>query len=756
MKLSPATIFFLLLIFLVLSALFCRWAVQDVDGFIGYRKNAEQLTEVILPMYSDKNKLTKLYDNVYFDNKSGSIVEIESPQANKPAVVTFDEKTQKTVTTTPPERVDDTGSTITALHVLPRTGNVAKSYKIEKSTDVIPAPATTTDNSYTSKVYQTNTGGVKQSVIMMPWKDTTYVHIMNNYTSPKDRNVGTFFFTPGAPALSFSYKGVQTIEITGERADTNPNNNTLVIEPLYNTKRKVYQISEYVKYDISNANLLITVDAKELIIYTRDGGAFQVLETAESTNGDEQPTVKNSAFMPRVLHDELGQNMVIYVPNGKQTLVALVCANDKQLDLRNVCRFNETGIENGKPSTASSGIGAKTASSGVEAKTASSIGAKTDSSSIGAKMTTTADIDMDNYMLKTQIIPPVCPSCPSCNFNFSGVCNQCGGNGGCGAQTINGESLLIGGNPIRDAKDSSGNILGILADTSANIIRRPGDSSGNIIRRPGDSSGNIISRPADTAAGKPADTSGNIISRPADTAAGKPADTSGNIVDKPGNAAGKQGGAAGKHGGAAGKQGGAAGKHGGAAGKQGGAAGNAAGKPGNATGRRDKFGNVINNTIDTAGNVVNRTIDTAGNVVNTTVGTVGNVATNALGVVGNILGGAGNKNQSGAGSQRGYAGAMPSQRGQYGPASAMPSQRSQYGAAGAMPSQRGQYGPASAMPSQRGQYGPASAMPSQRGQPASAGGSTNMADPYSYQGALPAKKPTDFMPLTADFSNFGR
>ena len=95
MKLSPATIFFLLLIFLVLSALFCRWAVQDVDGFIGYRKNAQQLTEVRLDMYSDKNKLTKLYDNVYFDNKSGSIVEIESPQANKSKVVTFDEKTQE-------------------------------------------------------------------------------------------------------------------------------------------------------------------------------------------------------------------------------------------------------------------------------------------------------------------------------------------------------------------------------------------------------------------------------------------------------------------------------------------------------------------------------------------------------------------------------------------------------------------------------------------------------------------------------------
>ena len=36
-----------------------------------------------------------------------------------------------------------------------------------------------------------------------------------------------------------------------------------------------------------------------------------------------------------------------------------------------------------------------------------------------------------DYILKTQIIPPVCPSCPSCSAS-NGVCTSCGGQGGCG------------------------------------------------------------------------------------------------------------------------------------------------------------------------------------------------------------------------------------------------------------------------------------------------------------------------------------
>ena len=493
MKLRPATIFILLLIFLVLSVLFCRWAMRDVDGFIGYKFETLPLDTVTLPMYSDKNKLHKMYDSLYFDNKNGNVVEIDATA-------------YAGVSGNVSGNIDSNGSTITALHVLPRIGNSAKSYKIEQITDVIPAPSTTTDNSYKSKVYETKSKATDTyTVFMMPWRDNTYVHVMNN-SSPKPENVGTYAFTNSSSALQFDYQVNAAMDgVDKTRADTNAKNNTLVIDPIYNTKRKVYQISEFVKYDISNSSILVSVGDKEMQVYTRNGSTFQTISLAaanqDTTNGDVQPMVTNSPFAPRVIYDKLGQNMIVYVPNGKQTLVALVCYNnDMKLDLRNVCRFNENGLDMGEPSSSDGGNAVKKDE---------------------PKMTTTADIDMDNYMLKTQIIPPVCPACPSCNYNNGGACNQCGGTGGCGTRTINGDSLVTGSNPIRGVVDTSGNVAAG-AVNAPGAVNTPGaanvpgavDTSGNVVGAPVNGIGNVLNNTVDIAgnvANKTIDTAGNVV-----------------------------------------------------------------------------------------------------------------------------------------------------------------------------------------------------------------------------------------------------
>ena len=75
MKLSPVMIFILLLLLLVISVVFCRWAMYNMDGFVGYNFDVEPLTSVKITNYSDKNNLYKLYDSLYFDNQNGNIVQ---------------------------------------------------------------------------------------------------------------------------------------------------------------------------------------------------------------------------------------------------------------------------------------------------------------------------------------------------------------------------------------------------------------------------------------------------------------------------------------------------------------------------------------------------------------------------------------------------------------------------------------------------------------------------------------------------------
>jgi hypothetical protein len=623
MKLSPVMIFILLLLLLVISVVFCRCAMHNMDGFIGYRFDTPPLETVTLPMYSDKNKLHKMYDSLYFDNKNGNIVEIDATKYSG-------------ISGNVSGNIDSTGSSISALHVLPRIGNSSKSYIIEQITDVIPNPATTTDNSYKSKVYETKSKATDTyTVFMMPWLDNTYVHVMNNSTT-RPENVGTYAFTNNSTAINYDYTANEAmVGVDKSRADTNSKNNTLVIDPIYNTKRRVYQISEYVKYDISNSNILVNAGDKEIKVYTRNGSTSQTLTSTatnqETTNGDDQREVANMNFAPRIIYDLCGQNMIVYVPNAKKTLVALVCYNnDMKLDLRNVCRFNETGLDTGDNASTNN------VSTGTTAD-------KKDDK----QMMDYANFSLDDYMLKTQIIPPVCPACPSCNYNTGGACNQCGGNGGSGTRTSNGDSLVTGGNPIRGAVTTDNNKGG-------GVVNAVGNAAGDAVNAAGNIAGGAVNAVGNVAGGA-VNAAGNI--------AGGAVDTAGNVVNK----------------------------------------------------TIDTAGNVVNKTIDTAGNVVNKTVGAATNVATGALGAVGNVASSALGVVGNVLGGAGNLLPSGAGSQGGSAGAMPLQ-----PASS-----------GMMQQQTG---------------GP---------QP-QVSGSTSTTDPYSYYGKLPAKKPNEFMPITADFSSFGR
>lgn len=74
-----------------------------------------------------------------------------------------------------------------------------------------------------------------------------------------------------------------------------------------------------------------------------------------------------------------------------------------------------------------------------------------------------------NYLLKTEVVPPVCPTCPSCPN--TGVCTNCGGNGGGGTNTGNGRSGDSASSLARDAGSGATNLVRDGADGATNIAR---------------------------------------------------------------------------------------------------------------------------------------------------------------------------------------------------------------------------------------------------------------------------------------------
>jgi len=95
-----------------------------------------------------------------------------------------------------------------------------------------------------------------------------------------------------------------------------------------------------------------------------------------------------------------------------------------------------------------------------------------------------------NYMLKTQVVPPVCPACPSCKYGSGHVCTSCGGNGGSGTKSGDGNSLAFkDGNSVADVKGPSSALASV------------GKSTGGVLEKTVDTTGKVIGGATNLAAG---------------------------------------------------------------------------------------------------------------------------------------------------------------------------------------------------------------------------------------------------------------
>jgi hypothetical protein len=130
----------------------------------------------------------------------------------------------------------------------------------------------------------------------------------------------------------------------------------------------------------------------------------------------------------------------------------------------------------------------------------------------------------NDYLLKTQIVPPVCPACPGCK----GVCTDCGGNGGSGTKKPDTSSLafdnktVVGatGSAVSNTLNASGNVLEKTVDTAGNVVNKTVDTAGNVVGKTLDTAGNVVGKTLDTATGvvgKTFDAAGNVLGSAAST-----------------------------------------------------------------------------------------------------------------------------------------------------------------------------------------------------------------------------------------------
>ena len=72
-------IFVIILLLLVILTFLCKLPCFSKEGFVSFLHDQNTMTEQTIPQYSPSEKLYKLYDNLYFDIKNGTLVEVGSP-----------------------------------------------------------------------------------------------------------------------------------------------------------------------------------------------------------------------------------------------------------------------------------------------------------------------------------------------------------------------------------------------------------------------------------------------------------------------------------------------------------------------------------------------------------------------------------------------------------------------------------------------------------------------------------------------------
>jgi len=507
-KMSPFMIFLIILVILVILVVLYN-SFSNKEGLINFRRNTNELDTAFIDMYSPTKSVIKLYDNLFFDNKNGNLIEIVEENS--------------------------TTKDLVSIYVTNREGVFTK-YVNSPFLEIQESNTPNVSSSYSSWVYVTkndNTG--RYSVMYIPWMTETYIHIIDN-DNPKEMK--TYMFSDNN---NFNYSKTSVPSVLNSFVNDNDiSNNKMTIDRVYNSTKEVYQISKNIRYDLSNSNLIVNTES-DMTVYTKTFEK-EVFDLNRTSKGKTSSTLGSGAFTPWTAFDGSGQRIILSIPFANRYLAATIrfpAANQyTSYTLGNVCRFKNNAIDdnNGsariiesKEDTTKANQNtrnrgghnmARGGSQGINIsfdETNPSITIPLNNNAIsdyfnmfmntgmpmGMPPSSVPSTSFDsNYILKTQIVPPVCPSCPACaGGGASSICTNCGGQGGSGTLTCNGTSLIdASGNVIKDSagkpvscnlpagtvvsgsSTSAGGVANNLITTTGSVLKDTGSGATGLIK----------------------------------------------------------------------------------------------------------------------------------------------------------------------------------------------------------------------------------------------------------------------------------
>jgi hypothetical protein len=499
-------------IFLCILALFVfaiLFVYNKPEGFISFSESSASLNQVVIPQYSNQS-VYKLYDSVYFDSRTGSVIELFGQ--------TYDNKT-----------VDTTGASLTKMVLMNRvplkqpnsSDFQANSKVIDLSSNglsmldpSITGTGASLISQFQSWVYPnaldknslSTVNGLTPNyqVIYIPWGNDTIVHVFDTSLFV---NVATYYFRQNSDPVR-SVATITSWDMNSIRTRTSKDTYSAAKSSYstlsgYDGGKVIFHVTDNVYFDPSNRYLVIN-SSQGMTVYngtTDSNGPVKVYTNVQSLTGTPN-SIPTLDFQALYILDPDGRNVVIYmpIPNSTKTMIAVLSsdmADNSLLSVRNVALFNpnsSNGLD-GNPdafnptalpqstntpqdNTSSSTTATATTTTDSSSNTMSSPPPpNVDASALISgilqsifKANTNSNYYMEQYnpvtgqysqdlIPKTQIVPPVCPACPNCPANVT--CSNC--------------NKVHGSNSWQDGSGNSTNGHGIGRGGILNGVERAGN-----------------------------------------------------------------------------------------------------------------------------------------------------------------------------------------------------------------------------------------------------------------------------------------
>ena len=526
-KLSPLLLFFTLLIVLVIATTVKRWGLVS-EGFIGYLKDANSFSSQTVPAYDSGNAIIKLYDDIFYDNRNGNAVIITA----SPYVDT----------------ADSTGASVSSIDVVPRKMDPIYSYTRGSGNAIMSQQcAESKVTTIESLETQWSVKGLQSTnqLNYITWGNDTYLYVMdlanasisgnttvsgntivsgNTTTVSSYRSAVSVYFNGAMKQSTNKYTASDTINLKPAFTYTSDGkDDTNVVVDFYDKVQTVYQVLSNVWFDVKNGNLLVKTNGTgaKLDVYARGSKTPSYSYTAtatENTTPASQVSFSQTSVAPYFIQDATENHTIMYWANGDNTILSVFknTLESNGMVKANKCnRFTRDGLYRGTSVSGTSASG--TSASGTSASAAVDVSGNSELLDSFARWyiyfntNAVGSTNSNDYLLKTQIVPPVCPACPGCQSQQKGVCTDCGGKGGSGTQTTDSSSLafnnktVVGatGSAVANTVDATGNILGKTVDVAGNVAGKTLDVAGNVAGKTLDTAGNVV--------GKTIDAAGNLL-----------------------------------------------------------------------------------------------------------------------------------------------------------------------------------------------------------------------------------------------------